>query len=66
MAVITAGHSSKYGIWLILGIVAIVVALLALFIWKGSSLFNRNAAPPAEMQGYNPNAVPAKPNAPSH
>jgi serine/threonine protein kinase len=66
VAVITSGHSAKYGVWLILGVVAVIVVLLGLFIWKRSSLFGQNSAVPAEMSGYDPNAVPAKPNAPSH
>jgi hypothetical protein len=66
VAIIAAGHNSKYGIWLILGVVAIVVILLGLFIWKGSALFKQPNTTPTEMSGYNPDAVPSKPNAPSH
>ena len=66
VAIITAGHSSKYGIWLILGIVAVVVILLGLFIWKGSALLNPKSEPATDFSGYNPDAAPKKPNAPAH
>ncbi len=54
VAIISAGHSSKYGVWMILGLVAIVVILLGLFIWKGSALISPKTTPPPDLQGYTP------------
>jgi serine/threonine protein kinase len=54
VAIITTGHGAKYGIWMILGLVAIVVILLGLFIWKGSALFAPKNTPPPDLQGYTP------------
>jgi eukaryotic-like serine/threonine-protein kinase len=66
VAIITAGHGSKYGIWLALGVVVIVVILLALFIWKGTAFMTPKHTPPPDMDGYTPgNAAPAKPGAPA-
>jgi serine/threonine protein kinase len=66
VAIITAGHGSKYGIWLALGVVVIVVILLALFIWKGAALMTPKHTPPPDMDGYTPgNAAPAKPGTPA-
>ena len=63
VAILQSSSSSKYGIWLILGVVVIVVALLGLLIWKGSSLMAPKNAPPPDLIDYTPggNTPPAKP-----
>jgi serine/threonine protein kinase len=56
---------AKYKMWLIIGMVAIVVIVVALLVWKGSSLLHpeQNTAPPADLEGYTPKAPgTAKPN----
>jgi len=51
---IIQGHGSKYGIWMILGLVLIVVVLLGLFIWKGPALLSPKPPPAPDMGGYTP------------
>jgi serine/threonine protein kinase len=58
VAILGSARGSKYGIWLILGVVAIAVILLGLIIWKGSSLLNARNAPPADLNGYTPQSIP--------
>jgi serine/threonine protein kinase len=62
---------ANYTLWLIIGMVAIVVIVAGLLIWKGPSLLhlNQNGAPPADLNDYAPKAVsPTKsqPPNPSH
>ena len=47
---------AKYKMWLIIGMVAIVVIIAGLLVWKGSSLLNlqQNNAPPADLNDYTP------------
>ena len=50
---------AKYTMWLIIGMVAIVVVVAGLLIWKGSSLLHLDQNnPPAEMNDYAPKAPP--------
>jgi serine/threonine protein kinase len=66
VAIISTGHGSKYGIWLALGVVLIVVILLGLFIWKGAALMTPKNTPPPDLEGYTPgNSAPAKPGTPT-
>jgi serine/threonine protein kinase len=66
VAIISSGHGSKYGIWLALGVVLIVVILLGLFIWKGAALMTPKNTPPPDLDGYTPgNSAPAKPGKPA-
>jgi len=68
----TAG-GAKYKTWLIIGMVAIVVIMAGLLIWKGPSLLHlqQNNAPPADLNDYTPTApvapqpLPLKPK-PNH
>jgi serine/threonine protein kinase len=60
----TAG-GAKYNMWLIIGMVAIVVIMAGLLIWKGPSLLHlqQSSAPPAELNDYAPKApVATKPS----
>ena len=63
VAILQSSSSSKYGIWLILGVVVVVVVLLGLLIWKGSSLVAPKNTPPPDLIDYTPggNTPPAKP-----
>jgi serine/threonine protein kinase len=61
VAILTSSESSKYGIWLIVGVVLIVVVLLALFIWKGSALVTQRNAPPPDLIDYTPGGTPTTP-----
>jgi serine/threonine protein kinase len=47
---------AKYKMWLIIGMVAIVVIVAGLLVWKGPSLLNlqQNNAPPADLNDYTP------------
>jgi serine/threonine protein kinase len=62
--IIGTAKSAKYKMWLILGMVAIVIIMVALLVWKGPSLLHLQAnAPPPELNDYTPKAAPApKPN----
>jgi serine/threonine protein kinase len=52
---------AQYKLYLIIAMVAIVVIMAGLFIWKGKSLLHldQNSAPPADMNDYAPKAIPA-------
>ena len=63
VAIIGSSSGSKYGIWMILGVVLIVVVLLGLIILKGSALLTQKTPPPPDLSGYTPGAAPAKPPA---
>jgi len=58
--IIATAGGAKYKLWLIIGMVAIVVVMVGLLIWKGPSLLNlqQNNAPPPELNDYVPKAVP--------
>jgi eukaryotic-like serine/threonine-protein kinase len=58
VAIISSGSSSKYGIWLIMGVVLIVVVLLGLLIWKGSALVSQKNTPPPDLIDYTPAGTP--------
>jgi serine/threonine protein kinase len=63
--IIATASGAKYKVWLIIGMVAIVVIMAGLLIWKGPSLLhlNQNNAPPPELNDYTPKTLPAtKPN----
>jgi serine/threonine protein kinase len=64
VAILQSGKGSKYGIWLILGVVAIVVILLALIIWKGAALVTQKNTPPPDLIDYTPQSTPPKPATP--
>jgi serine/threonine protein kinase/DNA-directed RNA polymerase subunit RPC12/RpoP len=56
--------SNKYKTWLIIGMVAVVVIMAGLLVWKGKSLLNLGSetAPNADLNDYNPGAkTPVKP-----
>jgi len=62
VVILGSANQSKYAVWLILGVVAIVVILLGLIILKGSALFNQKVQPPPDLyDGYTPQSSPAKP-----
>ena len=46
--------TAKYRLWMMIGLVAVIVILGGLFIWKGSSLFQTKDAAPSELNGYTP------------
>ncbi len=46
--------SAKYRLWLILGLVAVVIILVGLFLWKGSALLQSPNAAPVDMGDYAP------------
>lgn len=60
VAILQTENSAKYNLWLIIGLVAIVVILIGIFLWKGSSLFKQdnNNAPVPELNGYTPKVAP--------
>ena len=65
VAILQSSSSSKYGIWLIVGVVVIVVVLLGLIIWKGSALVTQKNTPPPDLIDYTPGSgTPPKPAAP--
>jgi serine/threonine protein kinase len=45
--------NSRYGMWMMIGLVVIVVALVGLLIWKGPAMLHPNAVPSALLD-YNP------------
>src|SRR5277367_5297116 len=64
VAIIAPAAGSKYGQWLIIGMVAIVLIVAGLLFWKGKSLLHlEQNNVPADLNGYTPGA--AKP-APPH
>lgn len=64
VAIIDTPNAAKQQKWLIIGLVAIVVIVVGLLLWKGSSLFQlpQTTPPPpaAEMNDYNPNSPQKK------
>ena len=58
--------TAKYKLYLIIGMVAIVVIMAGLLLWKGKSLLHldQNNAPSADMNDYAPKAVPPPPSLP--
>jgi serine/threonine protein kinase len=69
VVILAAPGGGKYNLWMIVGMVAIVVVLLGLLIWKGPSLLHlQNNATPSELNDYTPQApkpvapLPAKPH----
>jgi len=68
VVILETADSAKYQGLLIIGVVVIIVILLGIFIWKGSSLFqqkNSNNAPVQDLNDYTPQAPPPPP-APHH
>jgi len=66
----TAG-GAKYNLYLIIGMVAVVLIVGGLLLWKGKSLLHmdQNSAPPADMNDYAPKPVaptPTLPPKPTH
>jgi len=59
--------SNKYKTWLIIGMVAIVIIMAGLLIWKGPSLLNlqKNDGASADMGDYAPKNTPAHPTLPT-
>jgi serine/threonine protein kinase/DNA-directed RNA polymerase subunit RPC12/RpoP len=59
--ILGSAATNKYKNWLIIGMVAIVVIMAGLLIWKGPSLLSleQNNGPTADMNDYNPKAIPA-------
>jgi eukaryotic-like serine/threonine-protein kinase len=64
--IIAAPGGSKYGLYLIIGMVAIVLIVAGLLIWKGPSLLKleQNTAPSPDLNDYTPKAPPVKPAPP--
>ena len=56
--ILAPAEGAKYKMWLIIGMVAIVVLIAGLLVWKGKSLLHldQNNAPPAELNDYAPKA----------
>lgn len=55
VAIIETDASAKYNMWLVVGMVAIVVIVLGLLAWKGSSLLKQgNEVVPEELSDYAP------------
>ena len=63
VSIIGDASESKTTLWLILGLLAIVVILVGVFIWKGTSLFKDSTnSSPTELSDYTPKATqPAAP-----
>jgi len=55
VAILETESSAKFNLWLIIGLIAVVVGLIGLFVWEGSSLFkNDETKAAADLNGYNP------------
>jgi len=56
--ILEPGGGANYKVWLIIGMVVILVAIVGLLVWKGPSLLHlqQNAAPPADLNDYAPKA----------
>jgi len=64
VAILESAEGAKHTMWLIIGMVAIIVIALGLFIWRGTSLFkprDATASSPEELTDYAPLATTAKP-----
>jgi serine/threonine protein kinase len=63
VVILGAPGGAKYNLWLIIGMVAIVVIMLGLLIWKGPSLLHlqQNNTPPPELNDYTPEAPKPSP-----
>jgi serine/threonine protein kinase len=66
--ILGSSEGSKYKTWLIIGMVAIVVIMAGLLLWKGSSLLDgqQSNAPSADMNDYVPKVIPPPPVLPQH
>jgi eukaryotic-like serine/threonine-protein kinase len=63
--IIATPAGAKYGLWLIIGMVAIVLVVTGLLIWKGKSLLHlEQNSVPADLGGYTPGS--SKPAQPPH
>jgi serine/threonine protein kinase len=54
VVIINAPHAAKYGAWIVVGLIAVVMLLGALFFFKGSSLLQPKQALPSEVDNYTP------------
>jgi len=62
VAILETADAAKNNLYLMIGLVAIVVILIGLLIWKGPSLLGgKKEVPPVELNDYVPNQKGAKP-----
>ena len=62
VAILETADAAKNNLYLMIGLVAIVVVLIGLLIWKGPSLLGgKKEVPPVELNDYVPNQKGAKP-----
>jgi len=61
--IIETTGGAKYNLYLIIGMVAIVLIVAGLLVWKGKSLLHleQNNAPPADLNDYAPKTTPPSP-----
>ena len=59
--ILETAEAARTNQWLMIGLVAIVVIILGLLVWKGPALVNgQQVKPPEDVDGYNPNSTPSK------
>ena len=54
VVIIGTAHSAKYRVWVVVGLIAAVVLLAILFIFKGSSLLQQKETAPSDFGNYAP------------
>jgi hypothetical protein len=63
VVIVAAPETAKSNLWLIIAMVAIVVIVVGLLAWKGSSLLHLGQNVPPELSGYTPKGASATPAA---
>jgi len=58
VVILSTASSTKYHQWMFIGLAAVVVVLLGLLFWKGSSFFHKDVVP-TELTDYAPRPKPA-------
>ena len=65
--IIATNAGAKYGLWLIIGMVAIVLVVAGLLFWKGKSLLHlEQNSVPTDLNDYTPGAAKPPPPSPGH
>jgi serine/threonine protein kinase len=60
VVIISAPQTAKLGLWLVIGLIAAVIIIGALVIFKGSSLFQPRDTAASDLGNYVPNSGPVK------
>jgi eukaryotic-like serine/threonine-protein kinase len=62
VAILGEPHVTKYKTYLIIAMIAIVIVVIGLLIWKGPALLHQQTQAPSDLNDYTPKPLAPKPN----